>query len=143
MIHSIPSHSLLTLFDLQSHAYYSPPFKTLPFFHSRSSFPSPASCSFSFSHPSSPLTNSHSLPTEQVFVWNLADGQRLYYDNQETVRFRIEEEIWTDQSPIGPKEREDAAGTVMRASAGSPYVVKGSMADAGLGPCLWWDGDEE
>jgi len=149
MIHSILSHSLLTLFDLQSHAYCSPPFKILPFFHSRS-FPSPPSCSFSFSHPSPPLspkptptTNSHSLPTEQVFVWNLADGQRLYYDNQETVRFRIEEEIWTDQSPMGPKEREDAAGTVMRASAGSPYVVKGSMADAGLGPCLWWDGDEE
>ncbi|PMD49905.1 DNA-directed RNA polymeras-like protein III 25 kDa polypeptide [Hyaloscypha bicolor E] len=94
--------------------------------------------------PSSNLPEgSEFLPTEQVFVWNLADGQRLYYDNQETVRFRIEEEIWTDQSPMGPKEREDAAGTVMRASAGSPYVVKGSMADAGLGPCLWWDGDEE
>jgi DNA-directed RNA polymerase III subunit RPC8 len=22
-------------------------------------------------------------------------------------------------------------------------VIRGSMADAGLGPCLWWDGDDE
>jgi DNA-directed RNA polymerase III subunit RPC8 len=40
---------------------------------------------------------------------------------------------------MGPKEREDAAGTVKS----SPYVVRGSMADAGLGPCLWWDGEDE
>jgi hypothetical protein len=87
----------------------------------------------------SDLTNPPSLSSEQLFVWSLPDGQQLYYDNQETVRFRIEEEIWTDQSPMGPKEREEAAGSVR----GSPYVVKGSMADAGLGPCLWWDGDGE
>lgn len=79
------------------------------------------------------------MTSEQLFVWETEDGQLLYYDNQETVRFRIEEEIWTDQSPMGPKEREDAAGTVKS----SPYVVRGSMGDAGLGPCLWWDGDEE
>ncbi|KAN0098764.1 DNA-directed RNA polymerase III [Hyaloscypha variabilis] len=79
------------------------------------------------------------LPSEQLFYWELEDGSKLYYDNQETVRFRIEEEVWTDQSPMGPKERDDAAGTIKS----SPYVVKGSMADAGLGPCLWWDGEGE
>lgn len=40
---------------------------------------------------------------------------------------------------MGPKERDDAAGTVQT----SPYVLRGTMADAGLGPCLWWDGEEE
>lgn len=29
------------------------------------------------------------------------------------------------------------------AGKSSPYVIRGSMADAGLGPCLWWDGDDE
>ncbi len=65
----------------------------------------------------------------------------LYYDNHETVRFRIEDEIWTDQSPVGPREKEDP-GAIKQ----SPYVLLGTMEDAGLGPCLWWDGpdgDEE
>jgi len=25
----------------------------------------------------------------------------------------------------------------------SPYMIYGTMEDAGLGPCLWWDGEEE
>lgn len=66
------------------------------------------------------------------------DGQKLYYDNQETVRFRVFDEVWTDQSPVGPLEKEDE-GAVKT----SPYVLKASMQDAGLGPCLWWDGEEE
>ena len=55
------------------------------------------------------------------------------------MRFRIEEEIWTDQSPIGPRDKEDAGGVAKQ----SPYVLIGTMEDAGLGPCLWWDGEEE
>ncbi len=129
---NLPEGSELYVFHL-------PPFKYL-------SHSSPLLLSTSFlSHPARPPTFPHPLTvpsnsSEQLFVWNLPDsGQQLYYDNQETVRFRIEEEIWTDQSPMGPKEREDAAGSIKS----SPYVVKGSMADAGLGPCLWWDGDAE
>ena len=99
----------------------------------------------------SPKTNPHpSLHPDQLFVWHVPPSdpseppQDLIYDNQETVRFRIEEEIWTDQSPLGPKEKEDALGlTTADAGKSSPYVIRGSMADAGLGPCLWWDGDDE
>lgn len=54
------------------------------------------------------------------------------------MRVRIEEEIWTDQSPVGPREKEDGASLKTH-----PYVLLGSMEDAGLGPCAWWDGDEE
>ena len=71
-------------------------------------------------------------------MW-VTEGQTLYYDNQETVRFRIEEEIWTDQSPMGPSEKEENGGLTKQ----SPYVLKATMEDAGLGPCLWWDGEEE
>jgi len=75
---------------------------------------------------------------DQLFVWKTDDGQELFYDNQETVRFRVEEEEWHDQSPVGPSEKEDPAQVLK-----SPYGITASMADAGLGPCLWWDGDEE
>jgi DNA-directed RNA polymerase III subunit RPC8 len=57
------------------------------------------------------------------------------------VRFRVEDEIWTDQSPMGPSEKEESAGGLERVKV-SPYVLKGTMEDAGLGPCLWWDGEE-
>jgi DNA-directed RNA polymerase III subunit RPC8 len=66
------------------------------------------------------------------------DGQDLFYDNQETVRFRIEEEHWHDQTPVGPSEKEDGAAVKQ-----SPYTLTATMEDAGLGPCLWWDGEEE
>jgi DNA-directed RNA polymerase III subunit RPC8 len=41
-------------------------------------------------------------------------------------------------SPLGPSERE---GEGERGVA--PFVLRGTMEDAGLGPCLWWDGEEE
>ena len=74
---------------------------------------------------------------ESLYIWE-TDGQALYYDNQETVRFRIEDEIWHDQIPSGPREKDDA-GTVKS----SPYQLIATMEDAGVGPCLWWDGERE
>lgn len=53
------------------------------------------------------------------------------------MRFRIEEEHWFDQSPIGPSATDPAAAEVAK----SPYTLVASMEDPGLGPCLWWDGD--
>jgi DNA-directed RNA polymerase III subunit RPC8 len=41
-------------------------------------------------------------------------------------------------SPLGPSER---GGEGERGVA--PFVLRGTMEDAGLGPCLWWDGEEE
>lgn len=62
----------------------------------------------------------------------------MYYDNQETVRFRVIDEIWTDQTPVGPAQKDDES-----VEKPSPYSLRASMQDAGLGPCLWWDADEE
>ncbi|RFU34359.1 hypothetical protein B7463_g1972, partial [Scytalidium lignicola] len=74
---------------------------------------------------------------EQVMIW-MSEGTPLYFDNHETVRFRIEKEHWFDQSPVGPSEKED--GLVVKQS---PYVIEASMEDPGLGPVLWWDGGDE
>ncbi|KUJ11108.1 RNA polymerase III subunit Rpc25 [Mollisia scopiformis] len=74
--------------------------------------------------------------SEGLYVWE-TEGQSLFFDTQETVRFRIEDEVWHDQIPIGPRDKEDA-GVVKS----SPYQLIATMEDAGLGPCLWWDGDD-
>ena len=73
--------------------------------------------------------------TMQQFVWD-TDGGLLYFDNHEAVRFRIDEENWFDQTPVGPSESEEDVKQ-------SPYTITAAMNDAGLGPCLWWDGDQE
>ncbi|TAQ83633.1 hypothetical protein B7494_g8045 [Chlorociboria aeruginascens] len=73
---------------------------------------------------------------QQLFIWEF-EGVKLYFDNQEKVRFRVNSENWFDQSPIGPSEKED--GTQKK----SPYTIEADMKEAGLGPCLWWDGDGE
>ncbi|KAG5924275.1 hypothetical protein E4U60_007589 [Claviceps pazoutovae] len=70
--------------------------------------------------------------SEQLWIWNL-DGDRLFYDNHEMVRFQVIDEEWHDQTPIGPTQSEDTPTK-------TPYKVKGSMAREGLGVCLWWDG---
>lgn len=81
-------------------------------------------------------SNKFSDRNEQCFKWRTEDLQELFYDNHETVRFRIEEEHWHDQTPIGPRQKEEE---VKR----SPYTITATMEDAGLGPCLWWDGEED
>jgi len=69
---------------------------------------------------------------QQLWIWD-NEGDLFHYDNHEAVRFRIESEVWVDQSPLGPSEREDGE------TKKSPYAIQASMAEAGLGPALWWD----
>ncbi|KAH8593688.1 RNA polymerase III subunit Rpc25 [Bisporella sp. PMI_857] len=77
---------------------------------------------------------------EDCWKW-FVDDEPLYFDNQETVRFRVEQEQWHDQTPKGPADQEN------NDQPQSPYKIIASMEDAGLGPCLWWDntnqGEEE
>ncbi|KAM0320946.1 hypothetical protein ACHAO8_000240 [Botrytis cinerea] len=79
---------------------------------------------------------SHFNHNEQVFVWETEEGTQLYFDNQETVRFRIDSEQWNDQAPLGPEKQDDSEESrVIEA----PYKIVASMEEVGLGPCLWWD----
>src|ERR1019366_8068611 len=64
---------------------------------------------------------------EQLMVWRTVDEengeQELFFDNHETVRFRIEEEVWTDLTPVGPKEKEENAGLSSLFTAVFDFVV--------------------
>lgn len=69
-------------------------------------------------------------------MWKTEDGVTLYYDNHEQVRFCIESEEWHDQTPVGPNQKDEEGNK-------PPYTITATMEEAGLGPCLWWDGDDE
>ncbi|KZF23793.1 putative DNA-directed RNA polymerase III subunit 22.9 kDa [Xylona heveae TC161] len=77
---------------------------------------------------------------EAVFIWRTEDGAELFFDKNETVRFRVEAEFWNDQSPVGPGSLEAQAngGENGHGSRKSPYVIEASMSQGGLGPTLWW-----
>ncbi len=70
--------------------------------------------------------------SEQLWIWNLDEEERLFYDTHEMVRLQVIDEDWHDQTPIGPTQAEDSP-------IKTPYRIKGSMAKEGLGVCLWWD----
>ncbi|KAL6851275.1 DNA-directed RNA polymerase III complex subunit Rpc25 [Amphichorda felina] len=71
--------------------------------------------------------------SEQLWIWNF-DGERLFYDTHEMVRFQVIDEEWHDQTPAGPTPQGEEPALK------APYKIKGSMAREGLGVCLWWDG---
>ncbi|KAL8880702.1 MAG: hypothetical protein Q9198_001938 [Flavoplaca austrocitrina] len=66
---------------------------------------------------------------EQCWVWS-NEGQEYFYDKTDWVRFRVEQEHWTDLSPLAPSLRETGA----YAERKSPYSITASMMQAGLGP---------
>lgn len=84
--------------------------------------------------------SSTSSRDDQNYQWTHPSGDTFYYDNHDTVRFRVEEEHWFDQTPAGPSA---AAPDPAAQPAKSPYTLLASMEDSGLGPCLWWDGEME
>ncbi|EFW99601.1 DNA-directed RNA polymerase 3 25 kd polypeptide [Grosmannia clavigera kw1407] len=71
---------------------------------------------------------------QQLWVWNV-EGQRMFYDMHEMVRFRVIDEEWHDQTPTKPIER----GEEPEEHRNPPYRIQGSMKDPGLGVCIWWD----
>lgn len=77
-----------------------------------------------------------------------AEASQFYFDRAEKCLVRVEDEQWHDFSPqrrsagqkdtfVTDEEVED--GGVRKI----PYLVRGSMMLGGLGPMLWWIGEEQ
>ncbi|KAK9459106.1 RNA polymerase III subunit Rpc25-domain-containing protein [Lipomyces oligophaga] len=100
------------------------------------------------------------IPREQAWIWR-TDEQDLYLDVHEPIRFRIEQEIFTDQSPQGPRKfdvrttgeaREETAVDANQAAAEQmkllrngtgfnlvpPYSLIASCQTPGMGLLSWW-----
>lgn len=59
---------------------------------------------------------------EQVWTW-VNDGDEYFYDKNEWVRVRVEDEQWNDISPSAPSER----GNEVAAERKSPYSITVSV----------------
>ncbi|GAB1311322.1 DNA-directed RNA polymerase III complex subunit Rpc25 [Madurella fahalii] len=74
--------------------------------------------------------------SENLWVWKY-EGQELYFDNNEMVRFRVMAEEWHDQAPSGPAEATEEESPLTNSKPA--YRIIGSMNGPGLGCYLWWE----
>ncbi|KAK4634217.1 DNA-directed RNA polymerase III subunit rpc8 [Fulvia fulva] len=82
-----------------------------------------------------------------AYIWRTDDGEggsnEFYFDIAETCMVRVEEEMWTDVSPDALRSQTYANDEEEEnARRMAPYLIRGSMMHAGLGPTLWWAGEE-
>ncbi|KAF2228930.1 putative DNA-directed RNA polymerase III [Viridothelium virens] len=77
--------------------------------------------------------------SEGVWMWNSQNGDAAY-DESEQVRFRVEREVWNNQTLSGPPPR---SSSTQREERRAPYIIIASMTEDGLGPIRWWDEEAE
>ncbi|EDO18489.1 hypothetical protein Kpol_1032p86 [Vanderwaltozyma polyspora DSM 70294] len=99
--------------------------------------------------------------SENAWVWPMDEETKLYFDINEKIRFRIEQEIFVDVKPKSPKEREleeqaaaaAAAAANVSSNAGASqneqektvvekppaYALLGSCQTDGMGLVSWWE----
>ncbi|KAF8887382.1 RNA polymerase III subunit Rpc25-domain-containing protein [Infundibulicybe gibba] len=83
--------------------------------------------------PDSPLTTSHELLDSAV-------ADRMYIDQGEVVRVRVETDDFYDDEPGPPKVTEGVQ--VAREAKRAPYNIICSIAEQGLGPVVWWNNSQ-
>ncbi|KAJ1946991.1 DNA-directed RNA polymerase III complex subunit Rpc25 [Kickxella alabastrina] len=72
--------------------------------------------------------------TEGVWVWRY-DGNELYMDLEEEIRFSVVASEFLDVNPPRPKVGDVDS---VPAAHPPPYALIGSIADSGLGLLTWW-----
>lgn len=75
-------------------------------------------------------------PAEKAWVWQPDEETELFIDNNEKIRFRIEEEIFVN---IKPKSSNEALGLEENVKKAPPYALMASCQTEGLGCVSWWD----
>ncbi|KAF8240250.1 hypothetical protein L208DRAFT_1352865 [Tricholoma matsutake] len=81
--------------------------------------------------PDSELTTTHEMLETPV-------TDRMYIDQGEVVRVRVEADDFFDDEP-GPPKMADGV-QVLREVKRAPYNIICSIAEQGLGPVVWWNG---
>lgn len=78
----------------------------------------------------------------------MPEDLKFYFDRQEIARFRVEAELWNDQSPQKPlsngtlEERKSPYSLIVCPVSYAAAVClrsQASMQQSGLGPRLWWN----
>jgi DNA-directed RNA polymerase III subunit RPC8 len=86
----------------------------------------------------------------EAFIWrpkNEESGETndYYFDRAEDCMYRVEEEQWRDLTPnmVMPTQQFVASEHEDNGVRKIPYLLRGSMMLTGLGPTLWWAGEDE
>ena len=74
--------------------------------------------------------------TEKAWVWVPEEGTELFIDINEKIRFRIEEEFFTD---IKPKEELSVSDDYDNQPPVAPYALIASCQTDGMGCIDWWE----
>ncbi|VVT51420.1 uncharacterized protein SAPINGB_P003090 [Magnusiomyces paraingens] len=78
------------------------------------------------------------VPREQAWVWK--NGEYDYYiDTNEKIRFRVEQEIFTQQQPRKPSSLQMSEDPANQEVIHPPYSIIGSCQADGMGLVSWWD----
>ncbi|VDL32626.1 unnamed protein product [Hymenolepis diminuta] len=75
---------------------------------------------------------------QQTWIWeyeNEGEIAELRIEKNDSIRFRVDQEIWQDPNPIGGKNDQT---DLISFGFKSPYVIFGSIAADGLGLTCWW-----
>ncbi|CCK71636.1 DNA-directed RNA polymerase III subunit RPC25 KNAG_0H02220 [Huiozyma naganishii CBS 8797] len=88
--------------------------------------------------------NCYFLPNESAWVWAMDDDNKLYFDINEMIRFRVEQEVFIDVKPSArdeaAKNEEDNDETgEKKKPAAPPYAILGSCQTDGMGLVSWWE----
>ncbi|CDO56427.1 similar to Saccharomyces cerevisiae YKL144C RPC25 RNA polymerase III subunit C25 [Geotrichum candidum] len=75
------------------------------------------------------------IPREQAWVWKNGDDD-FYIDTNEKIRFRVEQEVFTQHQPKNPGTPEDEQ---QQHNSPPSYMIQGSCQSDGLGLVTWWD----
>lgn len=83
----------------------------------------------------------------EAFIWKADDGaggiNEFFFDRAERCLFRVEQEVWTDLSPQMKRPDDyDATQVDEYGLRTGPYRIMASMMHTGLGPTLWWMGED-
>lgn len=74
--------------------------------------------------------------SERAWVWVPEEGTELFIDINEKIRFRVEEEFFTD---IKPKEGESVSDDTDNQPQVAPYALIVSCQTDGMGCINWWE----
>lgn len=78
---------------------------------------------------------------EGVWVWQY-EGNDLFMDINEVIRFKVESLIFLDVGPV-KKPPENADGSAPTVVVESPLKIICTIAEQGLGLLSWWDPQAE
>mgnify|MGYP003365507011 FL=1 len=97
------------------------------------------------------------LPEDSAWVWPMDEETNLYFDVNEMIRFRVEQEIFVEVKPKSPKEKEAEEEAEMKRQQAllegkedstipettvekhPPYAILGSCQTDGMGLVSWWE----